>query len=119
MTVFTALAALPGGLNAVAAGLAALLYWRSLGGWLQQHVTTRPASDGQIASAITAAREVLSRHSAAPDAPVRPLARLWRMGLPQILIGFITVLAFTALLSWLFPSLGVILNPILHDLMAS
>jgi CBS domain-containing protein len=119
MTVFTALAALPGGLNLMAAGLAALLYWRRLGGWLQQHVTTRSASDRQIASAINAAREVLSRHSDAPDAPAQPLARLWRMGLPQILMGFVMVLAFTALLSWLFPSLGVILNPILHDLMAS
>ncbi|MES2459230.1 MAG: DUF1385 domain-containing protein [Armatimonadota bacterium] len=118
-TVFTAFTALPGGLNLLAAGLAALLYWRSLGSWLQQHVTTRPATDGQLQSAISAAREVLARHSAAPDAPMRPLARLWRMGLPQILLGFGTVLAFTALLAWLFPSLGVILNPILHDLIAN
>ncbi len=119
MTVFTALAALPGGLNFLIAGLAALIYWRSLGSWLQQYVTTRPASDRQIESAIFAAREVLSRHSAAADAPTRPLGRLWRMGLPQILLGFTTVLAFTSLLAWLFPSLGVILNPILHDLMAN
>jgi predicted transcriptional regulator len=118
-TVFTALSAVPGGLNLLAAGLAALLYWRSLGSWLQQHVTTRPATDGQIESAIFAARQVLTRHSAAPDAPTRPLARLWRMGLPQILLGFAAVVAFTALLAWLFPSLGVILNPILHDLMAN
>jgi CBS domain-containing protein len=118
MTVFTALVALPGGLNLLAAGLATLLYWRNLGAWLQQHVTTRPASDRQLESAIAAAREVLARHSAAPDAPMRPLARLWRMGLPQILLGFLTVVAFTSLVAWLFPSLGVILNPILHDLMA-
>lgn len=118
-TVYTALVALPGGLNVLVAGLAALLYWRSLGGWLQQHVTTRPATDKQIESALTAAREVLARHSAAPDAPIRPLNRLWRMGLPQILLGFTTVLLITALIAWLFPALGVILNPILHDLIAS
>lgn len=118
-TVFTALSELPGGLNLLAAGLAALLYWRSLGSWLQQHVTTRPATNKQIESAIFAAREVLARHSAAPDAPLRPLARLWRMGLPQILLGFTAVILFTSLLAWLFPSLGVILNPILQDLMAN
>jgi hypothetical protein len=99
--------------------LVALLYWRSFGSWLQQHVTTRPATDKQIESALTAAREVLARHSAAPDAPIRPLNRLWRMGLPQILLGFTSVLLFTAGIAWLFPALGVILNPILHDLIAS
>lgn len=118
-TVFTAFSALPGGLNLLAAGLAALLYWRSLGSWLQQHVTTRAASDSQIESAIFAAREVLARHSSAPDAASPPLTRLWRMGLPQILIGFSTVILFTSVLAWLFPSLGVILNPILQDLMAN
>ncbi|MBC8103880.1 MAG: DUF1385 domain-containing protein [Cytophagales bacterium] len=119
MTVFTAFSALPGGLNVLAAGVAALLYWRNLGSWLQRHVTTRPATDAQIGSAILAAREVLRRHSAAPDAPTRPLDRLWRMGLPQILLGFLSVLALTSLLAWLFPFLGVILNPVLRDLMAN
>ncbi len=118
-TVYTALAFLPGGLNTLLAGMAAFLYWRSLGSWLQQYVTTRPATDKQIESAISAARQVLLRHSASPDAPTRPLGRLWRMGLPQIMLGFASVIALTALLAWLFPSLGVILNPILHDLIAN
>ena len=118
-TVYTALAFLPSGLNVLVAGLTAFLYWRTLGSWLQQYVTTRPATDKQIESAIFAARQVMERHSASPDAPARPLRRLWRMGLPQIMLGFASVMAFTALLAWLFPPLGVILNPILHDLIAN
>jgi hypothetical protein len=68
--------------------IAALAYWRTLGAWLQQHLTTRPATDAQIRSGIQAARELLEQHSRAPYEPIRPSARLWRMGFLQILAGF-------------------------------
>lgn len=70
------------------AGAFALAYWRHVGAWLQQHFTTKPASDAQIRSGITAAQEVLRAHSRAPFAPVRPHVRLWHMGFVPVLCGF-------------------------------
>jgi Protein of unknown function (DUF1385)/Domain of unknown function (DUF6391)/CBS domain len=75
----------------------AMAYWRNVGAWLQQHLTTRPATDAQIESAIRAANEVLQRHSHAPYAPIRPAARLWRMGFLQILGGFMLGIALLTL----------------------
>ncbi len=78
-------------------GMVALAYWRSVGAWLQQHVTTRPATDAQIESGIRAAQELLDRHGQAPFASARPLTRLWRMGFAQIFLGF----AFGSGLLWM------------------
>ena len=41
-----------------------LIYWRRLGGWVQEHFATRPATDAQIRGAIFAAEQVLSRRQA-------------------------------------------------------
>jgi hypothetical protein len=93
------------------AGLLALAYWRTLGGWLQQNLTTKPATDRQIESGIRAARELLENHGKAPFRAPRPLVRLWRMGMVQILIGYF----LTAGLLWgagrLYPPLGTVLKP--------
>lgn len=116
--VYTILPPLPGDLHYLLAGLLALAYWRPLGTWLQQYVTTRPATDAQIESALHAAREVLARHGAAgaPAAPARPLSRLWRAGILQVFLGMAAGAGIAALLAWLFPPLGVILNPVLRTL---
>ena len=47
-------------------GLLALLFWRSLGAWLQENLTTRPATHAQLTQAISAAQSLLERHEARP-----------------------------------------------------
>ncbi len=97
----------------VCAAPIALLFWRRLGGWMQQWLATRPATDAQIAGAIHAAEQVLSRHHAMQmQGPVRfrPLRRLWTMGLAQTLLGYLALLLPLSLLSHFWPALGHIVN---------
>lgn len=100
-----------GKLAYVASGLLAIAYWRSLGAWFQEHLTTRPATDAQLAQGIAAAKTLLSRHDAAPYAPLHPLKRLWYSGLPQILLGFLLGVGLLALLALLIAPLGAALRP--------
>jgi len=60
--------------------------WKRIGGWVQQHLTTRPATPKELASGIKAGKELLRRHLEAPLPPHRAL-RLWRMGFVQVLTG--------------------------------
>ncbi len=63
--------------------------WQSFGGWLQQHFTTRPATQRQLESGILAARQVIERHQQC-DSPVATLPqRLWNMGLAPVAAGMI------------------------------
>lgn len=69
-----------------------LLFQLSIGGFVQQHFTTRPATDAQIASGIKAARELMSNYARFGYQP-RPLWRkLWAMGLAQVGLGMASVL---------------------------
>jgi CBS domain-containing protein len=97
----------------VLGGIVALAYWRTVGSFLQQYVTTRPATDAQIESGIRAAREVLARHSAAPDAPIRPHARLWRMGMLPMVGGLVLGYALLMLAARVFPSAAAYIQPLL------
>ncbi len=95
-------------LAAALSGPLTLLYWRRLGGWVQQWLATRPATDGQIAGAIFAAEQVLSRRERRagrrPRVPL--LRRIWTAGLAQILLGYAVVLALLVGLETLWPGLG-------------
>ena len=99
---------LPGmdGIGYAFGAVAALAYWRTLGSWLQQYVTTRPATDRQIESGIRAAREVLAKHSRAPQTPERPAVRLWRMGMLQMVFGMIFGYALLMILGRFVPILN-------------
>jgi CBS domain-containing protein len=112
----TILQPLLGSVGYLLAGLVALAYWRTFGGWLQQYLTTRPATDAQIESGIRAAKALLEQHGRNPYAPVRPHVRLWRMGFLQILTGFVAGYALVFLATWLFPALHGPLKPYLEDL---
>ena len=101
-----------GELAFAASFILALAYWRTLGAWLQQHFTTRPATDAQIESGIRAARQLLEQHGRAPYAPPRPSARLWRLGFLQILGGFALGNALLALVLQLAPDLRGALGPL-------
>ncbi len=93
----------------VAAPLALALRLR-VGGWVQLWFATRPASDRQIAGAIRAAEQVLSRravrlrHGVSPR--LLPLRRVWAMGLVQILVGYAAVLGLLTALTAAWPPLA-------------
>ena len=97
-------------LAAVLAGPFTLFYWRRLGGWVQLWFATRPATDSQIAGAIRAAEQVLSRHQRRVqrgDHPrFAPLHRLWTLGIGQILLGYAAVMALLTAVLLVWPGLS-------------
>ena len=73
-------------------------FWRRIGGWVQQHVTTKPATPGQLDSGIRAGRELMRRYQEGP--PRGGFGRrIWNMGLLQVLSGWFIVLAVLAVLT--------------------
>ena len=71
----------------------ALLFWRRIGGFVQQWFATRPATDLQIAGGIRAAQEVLlRRRQTGEGVRFRPLRRVWSMGFAQVLLGYAALL---------------------------
>ncbi len=72
--------------------------WQLFGAWLQQHFTTRPATQQQLESGIFAARQVIERHQRC-GSPVTTLRqRLWNMGLVQVAVGMFGTLYLLNLL---------------------
>ena len=68
-------------------------YWKQAGMWIQQYLTTAPASDKQIQNGIQAGEELLKMHK--KDISPRPpglLEKIWNMGLIQVFLSFIFVL---------------------------
>lgn len=96
-------------LAAVAAGPLTLIHWRRVGGWVQQRFATRPATDHQIAGAIYAAEQVLSRHQKRLERRERPrflsLRRVWTMGIGQILFGYALVIVLLTGTELIWPGL--------------
>ena len=94
-------------LAAVVSGPLTLTYWRRVGGWVQQWFATRPATDGQIAGAIFAAEQVLSRHERQGGKRPRsaPLRRIWTAGIAQILLGYAVVIGVLTAAGQIWPEL--------------
>lgn len=98
--------------------IAALLYWRRLGGWVQAHLTTKPAGDHHLQQAIAAAHSVLSAQRAMSLVPApNPLRRLWQSGIAQILCGFGIGYTLLFLLTLLVSPLGEWFAPLLRDIL--
>jgi hypothetical protein len=96
-------------LAAMLAGPITLIYWRRVGGWIQQWFATRPATEKQIAGAIFAAEQVLSRRRFRLERGIlprfAPVRRVWAMGFVQIIGGYLAVFAFVSLLDHFWPGL--------------
>ncbi len=85
-----------------------LLYWRRLGGWVQEHFATRPATDAQIRGAIFAAEQVLSRRAArllSGEGRFFAFRRVWAMGFLPVLLGYGAVIGLLTLLAQRWPLL--------------
>jgi hypothetical protein len=97
-------------LSALVAGPVTLLFWRRVGGWFQQWFATRPATDRQIAGAIRAAEQVLSRRHQRIERGRLPRfalgRRLWTMGLGQLLLGYLAVFGLVTLAAQVWPGMA-------------
>jgi hypothetical protein len=97
-------------------GLLTLVCWRVWGEWLQQYVTTKPATDAQIEDGIRAANELLAQYNTWGFQPITPLQRLWNMGFLPIFVGFGVGYGTIYLLYCLFPQSLAWVNPLLQSL---
>ncbi len=71
------------------AGVISLAAYRFLGPWVQQNITTRPASRKQIENGISAGRQILDRYQRGTSWSSRSgWKRVWNMGLLQVAIGY-------------------------------
>ncbi|HEY9722214.1 MAG TPA: DUF1385 domain-containing protein [Oscillatoriaceae cyanobacterium] len=87
------------------AALLLALSWRKVGGWLQRVFTTKPARPYQLASGLRAGAALLDAYAANPSYRADKWRRIWNMGLVQVLLGGLSVIATIALLAWIFPSM--------------
>jgi CBS domain-containing protein len=81
--------------------LLTFFFWRKVGAWVQQHVTTRPATLKQLQSGIRAGQEVMERYQERGLTSLSPLRRIWNMGLLQVLAGTTLTLGVWWLVSFL------------------
>lgn len=70
--------------------IAAVMFWRRLGHYVQLYFTTRPASRKQVESGIRAGKELLEKYRQNPGGQPSEtfLMRLWNLGLIKILLGY-------------------------------
>ncbi len=84
---FAYIPALDGGIAQIAAILATLFTWRSVGTFLQERFTTRPATDRELRSGIAAGQELLNRFVSSPPSRPTVLQRVWFSGMIQVMSG--------------------------------
>ncbi|MGQ9696427.1 MAG: DUF1385 domain-containing protein [Armatimonadota bacterium] len=83
-----------------------LLAWRHLGRYLQQYITTRPASPKQLQKGLEAGQELLAKYReelvrAGGSSAIR---RAWNLGWIQVLAGYaVTVAGYEFAKQWLTP----------------
>lgn len=71
----------------LAAAIVTLFFWRPLGSFAQQYITTKPATPKQIQSGIDAARELLANYETASHRTVTPSVRLLNSGVLHVMAG--------------------------------
>lgn len=81
--------------------------WRTIGFYLQQFVTTKPANRKQLQSGIKAGEEILEKYRREPNKSAEGFARIWNMGIIQVFLGFSSVMMLDSWISKLLkiPSL--------------
>jgi len=80
--------------------IATLILWRPVGQLVQAIATTKPPTRKQVLQAIDAGEELLERTQRAGNPRAPFLGRLTHSGLPQILLGVITVALLAQLFEW-------------------
>lgn len=83
--------------------LVVLAGWRAIGYYLQQYITTKPPAPKHVQNGIKVGEELLAKYRAEPNKPADGWTRIWNMGIIQVAIGFVTILAFD---QWLSSKMG-------------
>lgn len=74
----------------VAVPIAVLIFlfaWRNIGSYMQNFLTTKPATRKQLDSGIRAGEELLEKYRTNPAYQVTGWRRIWNTGLPQVMVG--------------------------------
>jgi CBS domain-containing protein len=69
-----------------------IMGWRTVGYYMQQYFTTKPAGEKYIRNGIAVGEELLEKYRMQPNRPMNTLSRIWGMGLPQVFLGFAAVI---------------------------
>ncbi len=77
--------------------------WRSIGAYVQNYVTTKPASPGQLMSGIRAGESLLARYRENPAYHVTGWRRFWNTGMPQVMLGAAVMMSIGELLHSVLP----------------
>jgi CBS domain-containing protein len=64
-----------------------LFFWRPLGSFVQQNITTKKPNEKQLRSGIKAATELIDRHSTAKMSTSNIPRRIWNSGLIHVMTG--------------------------------
>lgn len=67
--------------------LVLIFAWRTIGGWFQYYVTTRPPNSKQVESGIKAGESLLEKYRENPGYRVNGWQRIWNTGMPQVMFG--------------------------------
>jgi CBS domain-containing protein len=94
---------LVGAEDALIAMLVTFFLWRRVGGWIQQFITTRPASLAQLENGITAGKQLIERYQDGADGPRSIFGRIWQMGLFQVFAGWLLVFTLLWGLQFVLP----------------
>ena len=76
-----------------------LFLWRPVGGFVQQYVTTKPATPKQIQSGIDAANELLLKFESASKRQATPWTRLLNSGVFHVIGGAVLAYVIVSLLA--------------------
>ncbi|MEI7576971.1 MAG: DUF1385 domain-containing protein [Armatimonadota bacterium] len=86
-------------LRLLMAVLVTLFFWRPLGSFAQQYITTKPATPKQIQSGIDAAHELLLNYEQAPNRKPTPFGRLLNSGVLHVIAGSFLAYLIASLLA--------------------
>ncbi|MGB9587175.1 MAG: DUF1385 domain-containing protein [Armatimonadota bacterium] len=85
--------------------LVVIFAWRSIGGFVQYYVTTKPPTEKQIESGINAGRSLLEQYRKNPSYRGSELQRIWNSGMPVVMLGVAATLPLGYLLDKFLPGL--------------
>ena len=77
--------------------------WRTIGAYVQNYVTTKPASPKQMESGIRAGESLLEKYRENPAYHVTGWRRFWNTGMPQVMLGAAVMTSIGQLLHPLLP----------------
>lgn len=95
----------PAQLAVLSTVLVVIFAWRSIGGFVQYYVTTKPPTEKQVESGISAGRSLLEQYRKNPSYRGSELQRIWNSGMPVVMLGVAATLPLGYLLDKFLPGL--------------